>query len=79
MARDGRRPPDVRDFDPVLKLVRRERGTAARLARELGISRPAVWRWKRVPAEYVMPLETLLKIPRHRIRPDLYPRNRERA
>jgi pyruvate kinase len=63
--------------DPVLRLVRRKKGTAARIARDLGISRPAVWRWRRVPAEHVMRLESLLNIPRHRIRPDIYPPARE--
>jgi hypothetical protein len=32
-----------------------------------------VWNWQRVPADHVLTVEQLLDIPRHLIRPDLYP------
>lgn len=59
--------------NPVLDLVRNVRGTAPYIAKACGIHREAVWNWQRVPAEHVVTLELLLKIPRHQIRPDLYP------
>lgn len=59
--------------DPVLDMVRNVRGTAPRIAAACGVIRSAVWNWKRVPAEHVLTVEELLGIPRHRIRPDIYP------
>jgi hypothetical protein len=58
---------------PVLKLVRDVRGTAGRIATACGINREAVWNWRRVPAVHVIACEQLLAIPRHKIRPDIYP------
>jgi DNA-binding transcriptional regulator YdaS (Cro superfamily) len=53
-------------------------GGQAGLARALGVSQPSVWHWvhrsKRVPAEYVLPVEAITGISRHDLRPDLYPR-----
>src|SRR5687767_7509462 len=54
-------------------------GGQAQLARAIGVSQPSVWHWlnkaERVPAEYVIPIETATggKISRHDLRPDLYP------
>jgi pyruvate kinase len=59
--------------DPVLERVRNVRGTAAIIASACGVVREAVWRWQHVPARHVLTVEQLLDIPRHRIRPDLYP------
>jgi DNA-binding transcriptional regulator YdaS (Cro superfamily) len=59
--------------DPVLEMVRSKRGTAVRIAAACGIMPPAVWRWPHVPAKHVLAVEALLDIPRHQIRPDLYP------
>lgn len=58
--------------DPVLHQVQSKRGTAVRIADACGITRPAVWNWRRVPAAYVLTVERVLGIPRHLIRPDLY-------
>jgi Bacterial toxin YdaS len=60
-------------LNPVLQLVRTKRGTASRIAEACGIVRHAVWNWRRVPAEHVLVVAALLKIPRHQIRPDIYP------
>lgn len=57
---------------PVLARIRREKGLAPLIAAALGISREAVWNWKRVPAERVRTVAKLLGIAEHRIRPDLY-------
>lgn len=43
------------------------------LARELGITNSAVWQWKDFPPEQVLKIERATGIPRHVLRPDLYP------
>lgn len=50
-------------------------GGVTRLAEKLGIKRPALYQWKRVPAERVLQIESATsgQITRHQLRPDLYP------
>lgn len=43
------------------------------LAQHLGISRPAVSSWDRVPAERLDAVSAFTKIPRWRLRPDIFP------
>lgn len=47
------------------------------MARICGVSQPAVWKWlqssKRLPAEYVLRVETATGVSRHALRPDIYP------
>jgi DNA-binding transcriptional regulator YdaS (Cro superfamily) len=50
-------------------------GGIARLADALGISRTALYQWKRIPAERVLAIEVHTGVPRHELRPDLYPRS----
>lgn len=54
-------------------------GSQSELARRLGVSQTAVWKWlhtsKRLPAEYVLTAESLYGISRHDLRPDIYPPN----
>ncbi|HEX2554212.1 MAG TPA: Cro/CI family transcriptional regulator [Microvirga sp.] len=55
-------------------------GGGAALARRLGISRNAVSEWRakqRIPVERVLDLERLTGIPRHELRPDIYPAPRQ--
>jgi DNA-binding transcriptional regulator YdaS (Cro superfamily) len=56
-------------------------GGVTRLAEILGIKRPALYQWTRVPAERVASIEeaTEGKVTRHQLRPDLYPADREHA
>ena len=61
------------DNNPVLTRIRAERGLASKIAKEVGISRSAVWMWAQVPATHVVKVGQFLRIARHRIRPDLYP------
>jgi hypothetical protein len=55
--------------NPVLERIRNERGIAGEIARECGITREAVWLWRRVPSERVLTVERVTGIPRHLIRP----------
>lgn len=48
-------------------------GGPSAVGRAFGISPQAVGQWKRVPAERVLALEALSGVPRHSIRPDIYP------
>lgn len=43
------------------------------IANFLGISRPAVSQWKRVPSQHVIALEKFTGISRSDMRPDIYP------
>jgi DNA-binding transcriptional regulator YdaS (Cro superfamily) len=53
-------------------------GSQSALARLVGVSQQAVWRWLRnskpLPAEHVLTVERETGISRHDLRPDLYPR-----
>ena len=50
-----------------------ERGFRIRLARKLGITHGAIYQWDKVPAGRVLDVERLTGIPRHELRPDIYP------
>jgi TorA maturation chaperone TorD len=47
-------------------------GGVASLAREIGIAQPSVSAWSRIPAERVIAVESAPRVPRSRLRPDLY-------
>jgi DNA-binding transcriptional regulator YdaS (Cro superfamily) len=42
------------------------------IARELGMSHQALSEWGRVPADRILQVEAVTKIPREKLRPDLY-------
>lgn len=48
-------------------------GTIARLAKMIGVTRSAVHQWPRIPAERVLEVERVTGVPRHELRPDIYP------
>jgi DNA-binding transcriptional regulator YdaS (Cro superfamily) len=50
----------------------KRRGFRAQLARDLGISRAALHRWRQVPARHVLVVEQLTGISRHQLRPDIF-------
>jgi DNA-binding transcriptional regulator YdaS (Cro superfamily) len=47
------------------------------LARAAGVSHQSVMKWKRVPPGRVLAVEELTGIPRHVLRPDIYPPSKE--
>jgi TorA maturation chaperone TorD len=47
-------------------------GGVASLARGIGIAQPSVSAWSRIPAERVLAIETLTRVQRTVLRPDLY-------
>lgn len=52
-------------------------GSQSALARLVGCSNTAVWKWcqssKRMPAEFVLKAEAATGVSRHALRPDIYP------
>lgn len=52
-------------------------GSQSELARICGVLQPTVWKWlqssKRIPAEHVLRVEAATCVPRHYLRPDIYP------
>lgn len=55
-----------------MTLIRSRRGTSAKIAAKLGLTRGAVSQWDKVPAELVVKIEEITAIPRALLRPDLY-------
>lgn len=54
-------------------------GSKSELARRLGVAVQSIQQWQRIPAERVLEVERVTGIPRHELRPDLYPKEREAA
>jgi DNA-binding transcriptional regulator YdaS (Cro superfamily) len=54
-------------------------GSKSELARKLGVKVQSIQQWTRIPAERVLEVERITGIPRHVLRPDLYPVEREAA
>lgn len=48
-------------------------GGGAALAKELGITREAVYQWPECPVRRVLDVERISGVPRHELRPDIYP------
>lgn len=53
-------------------------GSQAAMGRLCGVTQQAVWKWldegMALPAEHVLKVEAATRVPRHDLRPDLYPR-----
>lgn len=62
-----------------MDLIREQKGLLAKVAYGLGLTRSAVVKWPRVPAEYVVRVEKITGISREKLRPDLYERTPSRS
>jgi DNA-binding transcriptional regulator YdaS (Cro superfamily) len=60
-------------MDPLIAHWIEAKGNLARLAKELGIAHQSIYSWSRIPAERVIDVERITGIPRHELRPDIYP------
>ena len=51
-----------------------ERGLALRVAKQLGVTKQAIWQWSKhgVPPTQVLKVEALTGISRHSLRPDIF-------
>jgi DNA-binding transcriptional regulator YdaS (Cro superfamily) len=58
--------------DEGLLLAIQAAGSRAALARQIGLSRQAVWRWKKIPVYRLKDVEKATRIPRHKLRPDIF-------
>ena len=47
-------------------------GSIRKLAGKIGISHNAICQWDRVPLDWLLTIEKAVKVPRHKLRPDLY-------
>jgi DNA-binding transcriptional regulator YdaS (Cro superfamily) len=63
--------------DPAMRRLRKD-GHLPVIAEKLKIARQAPYAWKRVPPDRVIKVEKITGIPRHKLRPDLYPPERRR-
>ena len=59
--------------DNALERAKKAAGRAYKLADKLGISQQAISRWKKIPPLRVLDVERATGIPRHELRPDIYP------
>lgn len=55
-----------------MDLIRAQRGLLAKVSRGLGLTRAAIVKWDKVPAERVVQIEEITGIPREQLRPDLF-------
>lgn len=65
--------------DHAIRLIRRRRGTMARIASALGLRGATVQRWATVPLEYVFDVSKIIQVPVERLRPDFFMKDPTRA
>lgn len=70
--------PGMARKTPIEKAAARV-GSKSALARLLKVAVQSIQQWDRIPAERVHDVERVTGIPRHELRPDLYPKAREAA
>jgi DNA-binding transcriptional regulator YdaS (Cro superfamily) len=61
-------------MDRALEEAVKRAGGVRALARALGITHQALMTWDKTPSLRVLKVEALTGVSRHRLRPDLYPR-----
>lgn len=55
------------------ELAKAKRGAQAAIARECGFSKQTMVQWRVVPPTRVLAVEKVTGVPRHLLRPDIYP------
>ena len=65
----------MRSLNPLRRYRHKAELSLEALASSLGVNKTTVFRWeeRRIPAERVLDIERVTGIPRHELRPDLYP------
>ncbi len=68
---------DPTPYEALLLAIEKAGGTQSDLARAVPCSITTVWKWvqssKRVSEKYVLKVEAVTGVPRHLLRPDIYP------
>lgn len=62
----------MRIMAAILERAIKKAGGMSAFARALKLSRAAIYRWDKIPAERVVAIERATGIPREELRPDLY-------
>ena len=62
----------MQDLKAITTKAIEQAGGGAMLARELGVTRQAVYQWKLVPPQHVLDVERITGVSRHQLRPDLF-------
>ena len=65
---------EIKKKPKVIQKIFKKGGGYVKIANTLGLTRQAVFQWRRVPAEHVLKIEQITGIPRHELRRDLYPK-----
>lgn len=65
-------PPSQQKRDAGLAAAIAAAGGVGKLAKALGLRQPTISAWTRVPAHHVIAIETLTRLSRRVLRPDLY-------
>jgi DNA-binding transcriptional regulator YdaS (Cro superfamily) len=71
--------PGMSNPSQALEKAIKAAGGLGGLAEPLGITAQAISQWEQVPPRRVLDVERLTGVPRHELRPDLYPEEREQA
>jgi DNA-binding transcriptional regulator YdaS (Cro superfamily) len=73
---DPARKPDSAFFEIVA--IRSDPRKVKKILDATGITRQALWQWRRVPLERVIAVSRAIRVAPHRLRPDHYPPPRKR-
>lgn len=57
--------------NPVLRKIRTEKGFATRLAKKCGITREAVWMWRKVPPRHAVRISRYMRLSIAKVCPEL--------
>jgi AmiR/NasT family two-component response regulator len=68
----NRKGPALIQEDEAIRRMRARRGLASRVARACGITRMAVYQWRRVPSARVQIVAMVLKMKPKDVRPDIF-------
>ena len=64
--------PDMTNRDPIILKVFELAGGASALAREMSLTRAALYKWEKIPFRHLRFISARTKIPKRELRPDLY-------